>query len=115
MGGRPPAEGQNPVAVALKRAPVDTELGDRHIKKQGDRQKYTVVIRQGGRHGNPLTGNARCFGSFVRREQGTTEQNRTKQTNAQKQEKHTRTDKALSAEQAADFGMWQQSAAAPAR
>ena len=47
--------------------------------------------------------------------QGTTEQNRTKQTNAQKQEKHTRTDKALSAEQAADFGMWQQSAAAPAR
>jgi len=41
-------------------------------------------------------------------------QNRTEQTKAQKQEKHTRTDKALSAEQAADFGMWQQSSAAPA-
>ena len=46
--------------------------------------------------------------------QGTTKQNRTEQTKAQKQEKHTRTDKALSAEQAADFGMWQQSSAAPA-
>jgi hypothetical protein len=46
--------------------------------------------------------------------QGTAKQNRTEQTKAQKQEKHTRTDKALSAEQAADFGMWQQSSAAPA-
>ncbi len=47
-------------------------------------------------------------------DQGTAKQNRTEQTKAQKQEKHTRTDKALSAEQAADFGMWQQSSAAPA-
>ena len=56
-----------------------------------------------------------CAAALLAVTQGTTEQNRTKQTNAQKQEKHTRTDKALSAEQAADFGMWQQSAAAPAR
>ena len=60
-------------------------------------------------------GAGRGASSPVDQKQGTTEQNRTKQTNAQKQEKHTRTDKALSAEQAADFGMWQQSAAAPAR
>ena len=39
-----------------------------------------------------------------RHRQGTAKQNRTEQTKAQKQEKHTRTDKALSAEQAADFG-----------
>ena len=44
--------------------------------------------------------------------QGTTGQNRTKQTKAQKQEKQTKTNKALFTEQAADFGMWQQSRAA---
>jgi hypothetical protein len=45
-------------------------------------------------------------------EQGTTGQNRTKQTRAQKQAKQTKTNKALFTEQAADFGMWQQSRAA---
>ena len=44
--------------------------------------------------------------------QGTTGQNRTKQTRAQKQAKQTKTNKALFTEQAADFGMWQQSRAA---
>ena len=46
------------------------------------------------------------------RGQGTTGQNRTKQTRAQKQAKQTKTNKALFTEQAADFGMWQQSRAA---
>ena len=45
-------------------------------------------------------------------DQGTTGQNRTKQTRAQKQAKQTKTNKALFTEQAADFGMWQQSRAA---
>ena len=66
------------------------------------------------RPAGPSSGSANSSWKLFRDQsmQGTTGQNRTKQTRAQKQAKQTKTNKALFTEQAADFGMWQQSWAA---